>query len=56
MSYKVNQKFWELDEREVAKNAPAEGGDHFVDEDPLQVGPEPLEPDDSKDGTDRDED
>ena len=30
--------------------APAQGGHHLVDESPLAVGPEPLEPDDAPQG------
>ncbi len=43
----VHRQVWDLDEEEPCKNAPTDGGDHPVDEDPPQVGAEPLEPDDA---------
>ena len=50
MLEKVNYNFWKLNEGEETEDAPAEGRDHLVDEDPLEDGAEPLEPDDAGDG------
>jgi hypothetical protein len=55
MLEKVNYNFWELNEGKEAEDAPAEGRDHLVDEDPLEDGAEPLEPDDAGHGARSDE-
>ena len=52
---KVHRDVRDLDEEKPGENAPADGGDHPVDEDASQVGAEPLEPDDAGSGKHRDD-